>query len=62
MPEIYNYDFENNPKPWLEGNRQDMDKYFNYGFNEETWKHHSRDVLARSHPQVLEQLALMPEL
>jgi hypothetical protein len=21
MPEIYKYDFDNNPKPWLENNR-----------------------------------------
>ena len=48
MPEIYKYDFDNNPKPWLENNRQDMDKYFNYGFTEETWRYHSRDVASRA--------------
>ena len=45
IPEIYNYDFDNNPKPWLDNAKNDMDKYFNYGFNEETWKHHARDVV-----------------
>lgn len=47
IPEIYKYDFEDpeNKKPWLENNRADMDKYFNYGFNEETWKIHAADVL-----------------
>ena len=25
-----------------------MDKYFNYGFNEETWRYHSKEVLHRA--------------
>jgi hypothetical protein len=35
LPDIYEYDFEDEdkPKPWLENNGADMDKYFNYGFN-----------------------------
>lgn len=32
IPEVYNYDFDKNPKPWNENGRQDLDKYFNYGF------------------------------
>ena len=54
IPEIYNYDFENNPKPWLENGKNDMDKYFNYGFNEETWRHHARDaqLLAKTLPEL----------
>lgn len=46
MPEIYRYDFDGDPKPW-DTNRQDLDKYFNYGFTEETWRHHARDVCSR---------------
>jgi hypothetical protein len=34
-------------RPW-EQNRGDQDKYFNYGFNEESWKQHSKDVLSRT--------------
>lgn len=34
-----------------------MEKYFNYGFNEETWRHHSRDVLNLSRT-----LSHVPEL
>ena len=45
VPEIYKWDFDNNEKPWDKNGKQDMDKYFNYGFNEETWRHHARDVL-----------------
>lgn len=37
IPEIYKYDFENNPKPWMQNNKADMEQYFNYGFTEETW-------------------------
>ena len=48
IPEIYKYDFESNPKPWNENGKQDMDKYFNYGFNEETWRYHAREVLSRA--------------
>lgn len=48
LPEIYNYDFDNNPKPWNENGKQDMDKYFNYGFTEETWRYHSREMQVRA--------------
>ena len=44
LPEIYGYDFDNNRKPWNENGKQDMDKYFNYGFTEETWKYHAREM------------------
>ena len=46
MPDIYNYDFEDpeKAKPWNENNGQDMEKYFNYGFNEQTWNIHREDV------------------
>ena len=54
IPEIYNYDFDNNEKPWEKNGKQDMDKYFNYGFNEETWRHHARDaqLLAKTLPHL----------
>ena len=47
IPEIFNFDFndENLAKPWKENNGQDMDKYFNYGFNEETWQIYTADVI-----------------
>jgi len=46
IPEIYKFDFDElDSKPWEANGKQDMDKYFNYGFNEETWKHHVRDVV-----------------
>ena len=45
VPEIYKYDFEANPKPWNENGKQDMDKYFNYGFTEETWRYHAKEML-----------------
>ena len=48
IPEIYRYDLEANPKPWNDNGKQDMDKYFNYGFNEETWRFHAREVLSRA--------------
>ena len=48
MPEIYSYDFDSNPKPWNENNKQDMDKYFNYGFTEETWRYHCREMQVRA--------------
>ena len=47
LPEIYSYDFDNNPKPWNDNQKQDMDKYFNYGFTEETWRYHCREMQAR---------------
>jgi hypothetical protein len=43
------YDFDANPKPWMENKGQDMDKYFNYGFTEETWCYYAREVLNKAH-------------
>lgn len=48
VPEIYKYDMEANPKPWNDNGKQDLDKYFNYGFNEDTWKYHSREMIERA--------------
>jgi hypothetical protein len=36
-----------------------MDKYFNYGFSEETWKIHAKDVLSRT--KGIEALSKMKE-
>lgn len=58
VPDIYRYDFDANPKPW-DTNRQDLEKYFNYGFTEETWRHHAHDVLSRA--QLAEHLASSAE-
>ena len=46
LPEIYNYDLddESKPKPWTENNGANMSEYFNYGFNEFTWKNHVDSV------------------
>ena len=61
VPEIYKFDFENaQEKPWLENGRDNIEKYFNYGFTEETWKLHAQDVLSRS--AAAEALAQNPEL
>lgn len=70
LPEIYTYfqdqeaaektDPEVMPmkKPW-EQNKVDLDKYFNYGFNEDTWKIHCKDVLSRA--KGIETLAKLRE-
>jgi len=61
VPEIYKFDFEapeNAKKPW--NDRNEADKYFNHGFNEETWRYHTRDVLARA--ALTEQLAANSDL
>ena len=60
MPEIYKYDFEATSKPWNENGKQDMDKYFNYGFNEETWRYHAREMLTRA--ALSQQLAQRADL
>jgi hypothetical protein len=46
LPEIYNYDLDDvsKPKPWTENNGANMSEYFNYGFNEFTWKNHVDSV------------------
>jgi hypothetical protein len=37
-----------------------MDKYFNYGFNEETWRYHGREMLERA--ALAQQLAARNDL
>ena len=43
LPEIFKYEFDNKEHKW---NRRDADitDYFNYGFNEETWKLYAKKV------------------
>ena len=48
LPEIYNYDFDDpeKPKRWEEEGGRKLEDYFNYGFNESTWKLHRDRVKA----------------
>jgi hypothetical protein len=55
LPEVYNIDLDNygnetneegipQGKPWNNNRSANINDYFNYGFNEESWKHHTMDV------------------
>lgn len=35
-------------KPWLENNRSNLSDYFNYGFDENTWKYYQQIVMKRA--------------
>jgi hypothetical protein len=43
LPFTYDFDDPNLVKPWLDLEQQD--KYFNYGFTEQTWRVYASSVL-----------------
>lgn len=50
IPEIFKLnldDLSEEEKPWLK-DKDKISEYFNYGFNEDTWKRYRTMVLARS--------------
>lgn len=46
VPDVYYFDFEKQglEKPWNENNRDKNDEYFNYGFNEESFKVYQQKI------------------
>jgi hypothetical protein len=46
----------NQGKPWTNNRSANINDYFNYGFNEETWRHHAKDV-KQNVTQVIEQIS-----
>ena len=40
LPSIFTYDFDDpqKPKPWADTTADTPNKYFNYGFTEQTWR------------------------
>jgi hypothetical protein len=37
--------FESSSRPWRHSDGSSISKYFNHGFNEETWKDHCKEKL-----------------
>lgn len=49
VPDVYSFPFDKPglERPWLE-NKEKSDEYFNYGFNEESFKEYQKKVISYS--------------